>query len=145
MAAEDEVVELCRDLIRFESVNDGTGRGPGERAAAEYVAGKLEEVGLATQVFESAPNRTSVVTRMEGEDNSRPARTEPTLGKAARLAVETSAGVRIPASASAGTSLGPSPGQRPASQKATNTGSESLRGRPPGSQVVAPRRRRVLR
>jgi acetylornithine deacetylase/succinyl-diaminopimelate desuccinylase-like protein len=73
MAVEDEVVELCRDLIRFESVNDGTGRGPGERAAAEYVAGKLEEVGLEAQVFESAPNRTSVVTRMEGEDTSRPA------------------------------------------------------------------------
>jgi acetylornithine deacetylase/succinyl-diaminopimelate desuccinylase-like protein len=73
VAAEDEVVELCRDLIRFESVNDGTGRGPGERAAAEYVAGKLEEVGLSTQVFESAPHRTSVVTRMEGTDPSRPA------------------------------------------------------------------------
>ena len=73
MAVEDEVVELCRDLIRFESVNDGTGRGPGERAAAEYVAEKLEEVGLEAQVFESAPNRTSVVTRMEGEDTSRPA------------------------------------------------------------------------
>jgi acetylornithine deacetylase/succinyl-diaminopimelate desuccinylase-like protein len=73
MAVEDEVVELCRDLIRFESVNDGTGRGPGERAAAEYVAGKLEEVGLEAQVFESAPHRTSVVTRMEGEDTSRPA------------------------------------------------------------------------
>jgi acetylornithine deacetylase/succinyl-diaminopimelate desuccinylase-like protein len=73
MAVEDEVVDLCRDLIRFESVNDGTGRGPGERAAAEYVAGKLEEVGLEARVFESAPHRTSVVTRMEGEDTSRPA------------------------------------------------------------------------
>ncbi|MBK5307780.1 MAG: M20/M25/M40 family metallo-hydrolase [Frankiaceae bacterium] len=73
VAAQDEVVELCRDLIQIESVNDGTGRGPGERAAAEYVAAKLEEVGLATQVFESAPNRTSVVTRMEGTDSSRPA------------------------------------------------------------------------
>jgi acetylornithine deacetylase/succinyl-diaminopimelate desuccinylase-like protein len=72
MSAEDEVVELCRDLIRFESVNDGTGSGPGERAAAEYVAEKLSEVGLEPQVFESAPNRTSVVTRVEGTDPSRP-------------------------------------------------------------------------
>ena len=72
MSAEDEVVELCRDLIRFESVNDGTGSGPGERAAAEYVAEKLSEVGLVPQVFESAPNRTSVVTRVEGTDPSRP-------------------------------------------------------------------------
>ncbi|MCU1674959.1 MAG: peptidase [Frankiales bacterium] len=72
MSGEDEVVELCRDLIRFESVNDGTGTGPGERAAAEYVAAKLSEVGLEPQVFESAPNRTSVVARMEGTDSSRP-------------------------------------------------------------------------
>lgn len=73
MAVEDEVVELCRDLIRIPSVNDGTGRGPGEREAAEYVAAKLEEVGLEAQLFESAPNRTSVVARMEGVDTSRPA------------------------------------------------------------------------
>jgi len=72
-AAEDEVVEICRDLIRFESVNDGTGRGDGERAAAEYVAGQLAEVGLEPQVFESARNRTSVVVRVEGEDSSREA------------------------------------------------------------------------
>ncbi len=72
-AAEAEAVEICRDLIRFKSVNDGTGRGKGERAAAEYVAGKLAEVGLEPQVFESAQNRTSVVTRIEGEDSSRQA------------------------------------------------------------------------
>jgi len=70
---QDEVVEICRDLIRFESVNDGTGRGKGEREAAEHVAGLLAEVGLEPQVFESAPNRTSVVARVEGEDRSRDA------------------------------------------------------------------------
>jgi acetylornithine deacetylase/succinyl-diaminopimelate desuccinylase-like protein len=70
---QDEAIELCGDLIRFASVNDGTGRGKGEREAAEYVAGKLAEVGLAPQVFEPAPNRTSVVTRVEGEDRTRPA------------------------------------------------------------------------
>ena len=70
---QEEVVELCRDLIRFASVNDGTGRGKGEREAAEHVAGLLSEVGLEPQLFESAQNRTSVVARMEGEDRSRPA------------------------------------------------------------------------
>ena len=70
---QTEVVELCRDLIRFESVNDGTGRGKGEREAAEYAAGKLSEVGLDVHVLESAPGRTSVVTRIEGQDRSRPA------------------------------------------------------------------------
>jgi len=67
----EESVEILRDLIRFESVNDGTGQGKGEREAAEYVAGKLAEVGLDPQVFESAPNRTSVVARVDGEDRSR--------------------------------------------------------------------------
>ncbi len=70
---QEEVVELCRDLIRFESVNDGTGRGKGEREAAEHVAGLLAEVGLEPQVFESERNRTSVVARVEGEDRTRPA------------------------------------------------------------------------
>ena len=70
--AEDEVVELCSELIRFPSVNEGHGRGD-ERAAAEYVAGKLSEVGLECTVLESEPRRTSVVTRIEGADPSRPA------------------------------------------------------------------------
>jgi len=68
---QDEAVEILRDLIRFESVNDGTGQGKGEREAAEYVAGQLAEVGLEPQMFESARNRTSVVARIEGEDSSR--------------------------------------------------------------------------
>ncbi len=68
---QDEAVEILRDLIRFESVNDGTGQGKGEREAAEYVAGKLADVGLEPQMFESARNRTSVVARIEGEDSSR--------------------------------------------------------------------------
>jgi acetylornithine deacetylase/succinyl-diaminopimelate desuccinylase-like protein len=67
----DEAVEILRDLIRFESVNDGTGRGKGEREAAEYVAGKLSAVGLEPTVLESAPNRTSVVARIPGLDRSR--------------------------------------------------------------------------
>lgn len=70
---QDEAVEICGDLIRFASVNDGTGRGKGEREAAEYVAAKLAEVGLEPQLFESATNRTSVVARIPGEDPSRDA------------------------------------------------------------------------
>jgi acetylornithine deacetylase/succinyl-diaminopimelate desuccinylase-like protein len=68
---QDEAVEILRDLIRFESVNDGTGQGKGEREAAEYVAEKLSEVGLEAHVVEAARNRTSVVARIEGEDSSR--------------------------------------------------------------------------
>jgi acetylornithine deacetylase/succinyl-diaminopimelate desuccinylase-like protein len=71
--AEDEVVELCRDLIRIDSSNPGDHSGPGERKAAEYVAEKLAEVGLEPQIFESHPKRTSLVARIEGEDRSRDA------------------------------------------------------------------------
>ena len=71
-APEDEVVEICADLLRIDSSNYGDGSGPGERKAAELVAGLLSEVGLEVTVLESAPGRTSVVTRVEGADPSRP-------------------------------------------------------------------------
>jgi acetylornithine deacetylase/succinyl-diaminopimelate desuccinylase-like protein len=68
---DHEVVELCRDLIRIDSVNYGDGSGPGERKAAEYVAGKLSEVGLEPTMLESEPGRTTVVTRIDGADPNR--------------------------------------------------------------------------
>ncbi|MEV5744135.1 M20/M25/M40 family metallo-hydrolase [Microbispora rosea] len=70
---EDEVAELCRDLIRIDSVNAGDNAGPGEREAAEYVAGKLSEVGLEPRILESDPGRANVVARVEGTDPSRDA------------------------------------------------------------------------
>ncbi|MET0520986.1 MAG: M20/M25/M40 family metallo-hydrolase, partial [Jiangellaceae bacterium] len=69
--ADDEVVELCRDLIRIDSANYGDGSGPGERKAAEYVAEKLAEVGLEPTILESEPGRTSVVARIDGADPPR--------------------------------------------------------------------------
>ena len=53
--AADEVVDICRDLIRFDTSNYGDNEGPGERAAAEHVMGLLTEVGLDPELFESAP------------------------------------------------------------------------------------------
>ncbi|NJP29582.1 M20/M25/M40 family metallo-hydrolase [Microbispora sp. SCL1-1] len=70
---EDEVAELCRDLIRIDSVNAGDNAGPGEREAAEYVAGKLAEVGLEPRLLESDRGRANVVARVEGADPSRDA------------------------------------------------------------------------
>ncbi|MDH6702588.1 M20/M25/M40 family metallo-hydrolase [Streptomyces griseoviridis] len=70
---EDEVVDLCRELIQIDTSNYGDHSGPGERKAAEYVAEKLAEVGLDPQIFESHPGRASTVARIEGEDPSRPA------------------------------------------------------------------------
>jgi len=71
--AADEVVQITRELIRFDTSNYGDGTGPGERDAAEYVAGLLQDVGLELEVFESAPRRTCVVTRWAGRDPDRPA------------------------------------------------------------------------
>ncbi|MEW2438138.1 M20/M25/M40 family metallo-hydrolase [Streptomyces caniferus] len=72
VTGEDEVVDLCRDLIRMDTSNYGDHSGPGERVAAEYVAEKLAEVGLEPQIFESHKGRASTVARIEGEDRSRP-------------------------------------------------------------------------
>ncbi|MFI6290150.1 M20/M25/M40 family metallo-hydrolase [Nonomuraea sp. NPDC050790] len=57
------VAEICSELIRFDTTNPGSG----ERPAAEYVATLLEDAGIATQVFESAPRRTTVVARIDGD------------------------------------------------------------------------------
>ena len=65
--AEDEVVDLCRDLIRIDTSNPIKP----ERPAAEYVAEKLAEVGLEPKIVESEPGRASVVARIEGADPSR--------------------------------------------------------------------------
>jgi acetylornithine deacetylase/succinyl-diaminopimelate desuccinylase-like protein len=70
-AFEDEVVDLCKDLIRIPSVNRGDNSGPGEREAAEYVLEKLDEVGVQGEIFESSPGRASVVARIEGTDPAR--------------------------------------------------------------------------
>jgi acetylornithine deacetylase/succinyl-diaminopimelate desuccinylase-like protein len=70
--AADEVVGICRDLLRIDTTNTGDPRTTvGERAAAEYVAAKLAEVGVEPHVYESAPKRTSVVARIPGADRDR--------------------------------------------------------------------------
>lgn len=73
ITAQQEVAGLASDLIRIDSTNTGDDSGPGERRAAEHVAALLAEVGLEPTVVESRPNRTSVVTRIEGADPTRPA------------------------------------------------------------------------
>ncbi|MFG3020995.1 M20/M25/M40 family metallo-hydrolase [Streptomyces sp. NPDC048254] len=73
VTGEDEVVDLCRELIRFDTSNYGDHSGPGERKAAEWVAEKLAEVGLEPKIFESHPGRASTVARIEGADPTRPA------------------------------------------------------------------------
>jgi len=71
--AQDEVAGLCSDLIRIDTSNRGDNSGPGERQAAEHVAALLADVGLEPTLLESDPGRASVVTRIAGDDPSRPA------------------------------------------------------------------------
>src|SRR5271165_4894735 len=73
VTAQDEVVDICRDLIRIDTSNPGDHSGPGERAAAEHVAALLADAGLEPRVLESHPKRTSVVARLAGRDQARPA------------------------------------------------------------------------
>ena len=70
--AEVEVVEFCRELLRIDTSNFGDNSGPGERKAAEYVAGLLTDVGLEVTFLESAPGRSMLVTRITGQDSSLP-------------------------------------------------------------------------
>ena len=65
--AEDEVADLLSQLIRINTSNP---THP-ERPAAEWVAARLAEVGLESEIIESAPGRASVVARVEGRDPGR--------------------------------------------------------------------------
>ncbi len=65
--AQDEVVGLLSDLIRINTSNP---THP-ERPAAEWVAGKLDEVGISSQIIEADRGRASTIARVEGTDSSR--------------------------------------------------------------------------
>jgi acetylornithine deacetylase/succinyl-diaminopimelate desuccinylase-like protein len=66
--AQDEVAELLAELIRINTSNP---THP-ERPAAEWVAAKLDEVGIGSQLIEAAPGRASTIARIEGTNPSRP-------------------------------------------------------------------------
>jgi acetylornithine deacetylase/succinyl-diaminopimelate desuccinylase-like protein len=68
---ENETITLCQEMIRIPSVNHGEGQGD-EKAMAEYVASKLAEVGIKSELIETAPNRVNVVAKVDGADQSRP-------------------------------------------------------------------------
>lgn len=68
---ENETILLCQEMIRIPSVNYGEGKGD-EKAMAEYVAAKLSEVGITSELIETAPNRVNVVAKIQGRDTNRP-------------------------------------------------------------------------
>jgi acetylornithine deacetylase/succinyl-diaminopimelate desuccinylase-like protein len=71
--AELDVVDVCANLIRFDTTNRGDGDSEGERDAAEFVAGLLSGAGVEAKILESAPGRANIVARIPGSDRSLPA------------------------------------------------------------------------
>src|SRR4051794_15169708 len=71
--AEREVVQLCSELIQFDSVNTGDPAtiGDGEARAARYLQQKLDEVGYETTYLEAAPGRGNVICRLAGSNPER--------------------------------------------------------------------------
>jgi acetylornithine deacetylase/succinyl-diaminopimelate desuccinylase-like protein len=67
---ESETVHLCQEIIRIPSVNYGEGKGD-EQAMAEYVAKKLGEVGIKSELIETAKSRVNVVAHIPGRDQNR--------------------------------------------------------------------------
>ncbi len=68
---EEECISICQEMIRIPSVNHGGGVGD-ERAMADYVAKKLAEVGIASELIVTGENRVNVVAKIVGRDQSRP-------------------------------------------------------------------------
>jgi len=69
-----QTVELLRQLIRNQCVNDGTVASGQEVRTSDVLRAYLEGSGLDIEVYEpdGAPGRTSLVARIEGTDPSAP-------------------------------------------------------------------------
>ncbi|MDR2374329.1 MAG: M20/M25/M40 family metallo-hydrolase [Bifidobacteriaceae bacterium] len=68
-----EAADFLAALIQIDTTNTGDeATTKGERGAAEFVVGKLQDIGLSPQLFESAPRRANVVVRVEGQDSTKP-------------------------------------------------------------------------
>ncbi|MEU6740665.1 M20/M25/M40 family metallo-hydrolase [Streptosporangium sandarakinum] len=65
--AQRDVVELCAELIRFDTSNPTSD----ERACADRVVAWLAEVGIDSTLVESAPGRANVIARIPGTDPAR--------------------------------------------------------------------------
>ncbi|MGW0812010.1 M20/M25/M40 family metallo-hydrolase [Streptomyces viridiviolaceus] len=65
--AQREVVDLCAELIRFDTSNPTSD----ERACADWVVARLAEAGIASDLVESAPGRANVIARIPGTDPAR--------------------------------------------------------------------------
>ena len=67
----DETIRICRELIQIPSVNYGDGQGD-EKEVANHVVKLLDEVGIKSRIYESAPGRCNVIARIKGSDSNLP-------------------------------------------------------------------------
>jgi acetylornithine deacetylase/succinyl-diaminopimelate desuccinylase-like protein len=69
----NETVDLLREMIRNECVNDGTPESGREVRNSDLLETFLEGAGLDVETFEPVPGRKSMVCRIEGSDPDAPA------------------------------------------------------------------------
>jgi len=69
----EATARIAGDLIRIDTTNWGEGRSNGETEAAHYVEAALRDLGATPQLFESEPDRVSVVARFPGRNRDKPA------------------------------------------------------------------------
>ncbi|HUS18523.1 MAG TPA: M20/M25/M40 family metallo-hydrolase [Terriglobales bacterium] len=63
-----ETVDILRGLIKLDTSNP-----PGnEIIAAKYIANILQKDGIASEIFEAAPGRATIVARLKGNGKKRP-------------------------------------------------------------------------
>ncbi len=67
-----QTIDLLQTLIRNQCVNDGTPESGHEVRSADVLQTYLEGPGVSIERFEPAPNRVSLVARIEGFDRSAP-------------------------------------------------------------------------
>ncbi|HEY8300812.1 MAG TPA: M20/M25/M40 family metallo-hydrolase [Jatrophihabitans sp.] len=70
---DNDVVDVCATLIRFDTTNFGGNDARPERPAAEWVATRLSDAGYDPKILESSPGRASTVVRIPGSDRNAPA------------------------------------------------------------------------
>ena len=63
---EADAIRICQELIRIPSVNYGEGRGD-EKDVAAYVVKELADVGIASEIIETAENRHNVIAKLPGQ------------------------------------------------------------------------------
>ena len=73
LTREGECAELLQQLIRNACVNDGTVGSGGEQRSSDLLRTYLEGSGVEIETYESAPQRSSLVARIEGTDPDAPA------------------------------------------------------------------------